>query len=146
MSTDIFDIDAAAEDFKPIIIRFRGEEHILGGTVFSLLNASSIFNDDVIPLLPDDDENAKDSHAFTKKVFEFLRPILRALSPTVGKAMDRKDLTPPEEAALLKPATEALNTLGRLSFRTEEEGGEPDEGADSEVPELLPAVHAEESE
>ncbi len=140
--SEIFDIDAATAEFQPVRIKFRGEVHTLGDSVFALLNASSIFTEDVIPDVPEgEDEEA--SKSFTIKVFEFLRPPLRARSPSMSKVMDEQDLTPPEEAALLKPVTEALNSLGRLSFRTEEEEREPDEGTDSAVSALLSTVQTE---
>lgn len=132
MAADVFDIDEAAQDFKPVQIKFRGEIHVLGGSVLSLLNASSIFTEDVLSGEEDEKDDAE-GHEFVKRVFEFMRPVLRALSPTMAAVLEKKDLTPPEEAALLKPVTEALNTLGRLSFRTEEEEPSPDPGDGSEV-------------
>jgi hypothetical protein len=119
---ELFDIDQATKDFEPVRIKFRGVEHTLGGSVLSLLNASSIFTEDV---MKDDDDDT----SFTKRVFEFLRPTLRALSSTMGDVIDESDLTPAEEAALLRPVTAAISQLGRLSFRADEDG--PDAGDDS---------------
>jgi hypothetical protein len=133
----MFDIDELAGDFEPVEIRFRGQEYVLGASVIQLLNAAVGFKDSAGRLK--ENASAEDQ---ALAVFEVLRPTLRALSPELAKVIAERDLTPPEEAALLKPVTQAVQLLSRLSFRAEE----PDTGDDSEVSELLPSVPAEGSD
>lgn len=106
----IYDVDAEAAKFQPVRVKFRGTEYTLGGDVCSLLSAASLFGN-----LPD----GEDSLALSRAVFEYLRPVVRVLSPAIGEVMDREDLNAGEEAALLRPVTEVLSRIGDLSFPAE---------------------------
>ncbi len=107
----LYDIDEMAQEFEPVRVKFRGEEYTLGDSVHAILSASSVFQQ----------VDAKtDDKTTTLQVFTFLRPIIRVLSPEMGKVMDKQDLNVAEEAAMLRPVTEVLAQVGRLSFRKEE--------------------------
>jgi hypothetical protein len=98
LSPDLFDVDAAAGDYRPVVIRFRGAEYVLGATAAHLLALSNLAS--------------KLDGKGTEALAENLRPVFAALAPEAPT-----DLTAAEEIALLAPLTEVLNRLGRITFR-----------------------------
>ncbi len=107
----LYDIDEMAQEFEPVRVKFRGVEYILGESVHAILSASSVFQQV---------DAEADDKSTTLQVFTHLRPIIRVLSPDMGKVMNEQDLNAAEEAAMLRPVTEVLAQVGRLSFRKEE--------------------------
>ena len=105
----LYDIDEMAKEFEPVRVKFRGVEYVLGDNVHSILSASSVFQENLDP--------KADAKATTLDVFTHLRAIIRVLSPGMAKVMDQQDLNAAEEAAMLRPVTEVLSQVGKLSFR-----------------------------
>lgn len=104
----LYDIDAMAEKFEPVRVKFRGKEYGLGENVHSILTATTMLQGKVDPKASEKDT--------TLAVFTELRPILRVLSPALADAIDADGLNAAEEAAMLRPVTEVLSQVGKLSF------------------------------
>lgn len=102
----LFDIDAQAEAFEPVHIKFRGQEHVLGETVMSVLLAMDVVDGDSID---------------TKQLMANLPAILRTLCPNLEGVLKEKPLVQAEEVALLKPVIAVLKGFAALTKSDEEE-------------------------
>lgn len=104
--SDLFDVDARAASFKPVVIKFRGTERVLGATALSLIQATSIYS------------TQARAEGETDSVFavRLVKPILRALSPELSAELDARDLEAGEELALLPVLTEVVKRLGAVRF------------------------------
>lgn len=105
-----YDVDAEAEAsaFRPVRVRLRGRPYLLGQTAGGLLRAAKY--GESLEGLEADEQN--------QKLFDILRPTLRALAPDLPE-----DLSATEEIALLKPVTEVLRRMAKISFRSPDGDG-----------------------
>jgi len=106
--SDLFDVDARAGAFKPVVVKFRGADHTLGATALALIEATSVYTQ--TPKV--------DGESDLKHVLRMVRPMLRAMSPTVATEMDARDLDAGEEMAFLPVLTEVVKRLGAIRFHS----------------------------
>ena len=101
---EVFDIDAVAEEYQPVRIRFRGAEYTLGANVLQVIAATELSTDEG-----------------TGGIVKQLPVYLRTLCPEIGPALE-KPLAAAEEVALLRPITEVMNRFNAVSKSQADEG------------------------
>lgn len=106
---DVYDVDAASQDFNPVRVKFRGAEYELGNDVVGLVRAAAMFQSA-------DEEDGK-------QVMEKLPAILVALSPALAPVLEEKALGSAEAVAFVPAAQEALTRFARFRSSAEEAAG-----------------------
>ena len=106
-STGVFDIDAAREQFKPVVVKFHGKEYALGTTAFAIVT---------LPDMLKTDDNA-DEEKVMATMLARLPEMLTQLSPELGEAIEEHGLEAAEEMAFMAAVQEVMNAVGRWEFR-----------------------------
>lgn len=108
---EVFDVDALADSYQPVRIKFRGNEYTLGTNVLQVMAAAELSPDsggmtDMVPLLP---------------------TYLRTLCPEIAPALE-EPLTAAEEVALMRPITAVMDRFNAIVKSEKDEGEQPDAG------------------
>ena len=104
-----FDIDAAREKFRPVVVKFRGTEYALGTTAYSVVTLPDMLKTD-----EDDGDEAKVMATMLARLPE----MLGQLSPELGEAIKEHGLEAAEEMAFMAAVQEVMNAVGRWDCRT----------------------------
>ncbi len=98
---EVFDIDALAESYQPVRIKFRGGEYVLGANVLQVIAAAEL-----------------NQEGGMSAMVQQLPAYLRTLCPDIGPALD-EPLTAPEEVALMRPITAVMDRFNAIVKSTE---------------------------
>ena len=131
----VFDVDALAEEYQPVVIRFRGQEYTLGTNVLQVIAAAEL----------GEGVEKEEGMSGLRAIVTQLPAYLRTLCPEIGPALE-ESLTSTEEVALLRPITAVMNRFSDVSKSTENEAKRVDTGDGGAVPALLPPVQPAESD
>jgi len=96
--SDLFDIDAEVASYRPLTVKLRGVEYVIGGTAADLLKVSQFA--------------AQLDGKGHEALAAIAGPVFASLVPTAPT-----DLNEAEQAALLRPLVEVLNRLSAVNFR-----------------------------
>ncbi len=131
----VFDVDALAEEYQPVRIRFRGQEYTLGANVLQVIAAAEL----------GEGVERGEGMAGLRSIVTQLPAYLRTLCPEMAPALE-EPLTSTEEVALLRPITAVMNRFSAVSKSQEDETERADTGDGGAVPALFPSVQPAESD